>query len=418
MKVEPHTIQLRHYIHANPELGNLKFKTSELVQKELNAYGAEVKKGFANRCYRCTERRKTRTGHCTTCRHGRFTYAKKGSGLFCQSGHSGLYEGKITPVAHACGHDAHTAMLLGAAQVLAEHREKVAGTVVFVFQPTEEGRADIDNFSQDEQVGSRKMIADGALSNSKPEVIFGLHVMAGMPSGHLYYKDGAVLNSADGVRITLDGQQVHGSMPWKGRDSTVAAADIIQNMQTLVSRRTDLGKGMDVISIDQIQGGTSGNIIPKQVSMTGTIRSNHEYIRQNILKSLPEMIDHTAKANDVQAKIEISAYAPMTLNDKTLTHLMAPSLKSVAGENKVYVLEQNESASEDFAYCGQIMPALFVFLGATPTDQDMHKAAPNHSPYFMIDDKTLKTGIVSHIRFVMDYPKIAGQVQAVWRVKK
>ena len=147
---------------------------------------------------------------------------------------------------------------------------------------------------------------------------------------------------------------------------------------------------MGVISIDQIQGGTSGNIIPEQVSMTGTIRSNHEDIRQNILKSLPEMIDHTAKVNDVQAKIEISAYAPVTFNDKTLTHLMAPSLKSVAGENKVHVLEQNESASEDFAYYGQIMPALFVFLGATPTDQDMHKAAPNHSPYFMIDDKTVK----------------------------
>ena len=128
-------------------------------------------------------------------------------------------------------------------------------------------------------------------------------------------------------------------MPWKGRDSIVAAADIIQNMQTLVSRGTDLSKGMGVISIGQIQGGTSGNIIPEQVSMTGTIRSNHEYIRQNILKSLPEMIDRTAKANDVQAKIEISAYAPVTLNDKTLTHLMASSLKSVVGENKVHVLE-------------------------------------------------------------------------------
>jgi len=126
------------------------------------------------------------------------------------------------------------------------------------------------------------MIADGALSNSKPEVIFGLHVMAGMPSGHLYYKDGAVLNSADGVRITLNGQQVDGSMPWKGRDSIVAAAEIIQNMQTLVSRRTDLSKGMGVISIGQIQGGTSGNIIPEQVSVTGTVRSNREDIRQNI----------------------------------------------------------------------------------------------------------------------------------------
>lgn len=156
-------------------------------------------------------------------------------------------------------------MLLGAAKALAENKDKIAGTVVFVFQPAEEGGADIDNFLNGDQVGARKMIADGALNNPKPEVIFGMHVMAGMPSGNIFYKDGAALNSADGIRVTLTGQQVHGSMPWKGRDSIVAAADIIQNLQTMVSRRADLSKGMGVVSIGQIQGGTSGNILPEQV---------------------------------------------------------------------------------------------------------------------------------------------------------
>ncbi len=207
-------------------------------------------------------------------------------------------------------------------------------------------------------------------------------------------------------------------MPWKGRDSIVAAADIIQNLQTMVSRRADLSKGMGVVSIGQIQGGTSGNILPEQVSMIGTIRSNHEDVRQSIYKNLPTMIDHTAQANDVKAKVEISPYAPVTTNDKTLTELMAPSLIQAAGEGKAHVLEHNQSASEDFFYYGQLMPSLFVFLGATPADQDMSKAAPNHNPYFIVDDKTLKTGVESHMRFILDYPKVASQVQSAWKAKK
>ncbi len=330
----------------------------------------------------------------------------------------GIYQGAETPVAHACGHDTHTAMLLGAAKALAENKDKIAGTVVFVFQPAEEGGADIDNFLNGDQVGARKMIADGALNNPKPEVIFGMHVMAGMPSGNIFYKDGVALNSADNIRVTLTGQQVHGSMPWKGRDSIVAAADIIQNLQTMVSRRADLSKGMGVVSIGQIQGGTSGNILPEQVLMIGTIRSNHEDIRQSIYKNLPTMIDHTAQANDVKAKVEISPYAPVTTNDKTLTELMAPSLIQAAGEGKAHVLEHNQSASEDFSYYGQLMPSLFVFLGATPADQDMSKAAPNHNPYFIVDDKTLKTGVESHMRFILDYPKVASQVKSAWKAKK
>ena len=412
--VEQHTIKLRQHIHQHPELGNMEFKTSALVQKELKKYGIEV-----------------RTGYAKTGLIGILKGAKPGpvmalradmdalpieekTGLSFASKAKSIYQGKETPVMHACGHDAHTAMLLGAAKVLSENKDKIAGTVVFVFQPAEEGGADIDNFSHGDQIGSRKMIADGALKNPKPEVIFGMHVMAGMPSGHIFYKDGTILNSADHLRIQVSGKQVHGSMPWLGRDPIYASSQMIGNMQSLISRRADLTKGMGAISIGSIQGGTVGNVIPEQVNMVGTIRSNNEEVRQNILKDLPKLIEHNAHANDVKAKVEIAAYAPVTTNDKTLTQLIAPSLAKVHGEDKLHVLENNASASEDFAYYGQLMPSLFIFIGATPQDQEMSKAAPNHNPQFIVDDATLKTGVESHIRFVMDYPTIAQQVQKDW----
>lgn len=415
--VEQHTIKLRQHIHQHPELGNMEFKTSALVQKELKKYGIEVRTGYA------------KTGVI-----GILKGAKPGpvmalradmdalpieekTGLSFASKAKAIYQGKETPVMHACGHDAHTAMLLGAAKVLSENKDKIAGTVVFVFQPAEEGGADIDNFSHGDQIGSRKMIADGALKNPKPEVIFGMHVMAGMPSGHIFYKDGTILNSADHLRIQVSGKQVHGSMPWLGRDPIYASSQMISNMQSLISRRADLTKGMGAISIGSIQGGTVGNVIPEQVNMVGTIRSNNEEVRQNILKDLPKLIEHNAHANDVKAKVEIAAYAPVTTNDKTLTQLIAPSLAKVHGEDKLHVLENNASASEDFAYYGQLMPSLFIFIGATPQDQEISKAAPNHNPKFIVDDATLKTGVESHIRFVMDYPTIAQQVQQDWNNK-
>lgn len=206
-------------------------------------------------------------------------------------------------------------------------------------------------------------------------------MIAGIPSGHLHYKSGAILNSADNLRITVQGSQVHGSMPWAGRDPIVAAAQMINNAQTVISRRSDLSQGMGVVSIGQIQAGTAGNIIPEQVNMLGTIRSNSEKIRATILKTLPEVLQHTAAANDVTTKVEISPYAPVTMNNATLTEAMTPTLQQAANGN-TKILANNASASEDFAYYGKLMPSLFVFLGATPQDQDMTKAAPNHSPYF------------------------------------
>ena len=414
--VEAKTIQLRQHIHQYPELGNMEIETSKLVQKELKSYGIEVKTGFA------------KTGVIGILKGGKpgpvmalradmdaLPMPEK-TNLSFASKAKAIYQGKETAVMHACGHDAHTAMLLGAAKVLAQHKDQIAGTVVFVFQPAEEGGADIDNFSQGDQIGSRKMIADGAFKAVTPEVIFGLHVIAGIPTGHVHYKSGAILNSADNLKITVQGQQVHGSMPWAGRDPIVASAQMINSLQTVVSRRSDLTQGMGVVSIGQIQAGTAGNIIPEHVSMLGTIRSNNESVRENILKMIPQVVEHTAAANDVKAKVEIAAYAPVTMNDATLTELMAPTLKQAAN-GKTHILANNASASEDFAYYGQLMPSLFVFLGATPANQDMKQAAPNHSPYFTVDNATLKTGVESHVRFILDYPKVANQVQNAWKNK-
>lgn len=415
LQVEPQTIQLRHQIHQNPELGNMEFNTSKLVQKELKSYGIDVRTGYAKTGV-IGVLKGDLAGPVMALRADMDALpVEEKTGLSFASKVKALYQGKQQPVMHVCGHDTHTAMLLSAAKVLAKNKDKLAGTVVFVFQPAEEGAADLDNFTQGDQIGSRKMIADGALKQPAPEVIFGMHVISGMPSGNIFYKGGAILNSADEFRIKLKGQQVHASMPWAGKDPIVTAAQVINNLQTLVSRQSNLTKGMGVVSVGQIAGGTVSNVIPDEVIMAGTIRTNHEDIRQTILKQLPNIVNSTAQANNVKAEIDLSSYAGVTSNDKTLTELTAPTLEAAVGKERLHLMENNASPSEDFSYYGKIMPSLFVFLGATPEHEDMNKAAPNHSSEFIVDDATLKTGVESHVRFIMNYPSIAAKVQSDWK---
>lgn len=407
LQLAPEVIALRHQIHQHPELGNQEFETSKLVATHLKALGMEVRTGVAN------------TGVIGVLKGGKpgpvmalradmdALPVQEPTGLPFASVARAQYQGKDVPVMHACGHDAHTAILLGAAKLLAEHRDQVAGTVVFLFQPAEEGGANIDNFTQGAQIGARQMIAQGALSTPKVDVIFGLHVMAGLPSGHIRYKPGPMLNSADGLRITVSGQQAHGSMPWAGSDPIVASAQMITSMQTLVSRRADLSQGMGVVTIGAINAGSTGNIIPQNLSMLGTIRTNNEGIRNRILGELPPMIEHVAQANGVEAKVEIAEYAPPVMNDKRLTQMMAASMKRAADGN-AKLTPNFSAASEDFAHYAKAVPGLFVFLGATAPGQDMLKAPVNHSPLFTVDDDTLKTGVRAHVEFVLSYPLLAG----------
>lgn len=407
LQLAPEVIALRHHIHQHPELGNQEFETAKLVAGHLKALGIEVRTGVANTGV-IGVLKGAKPGPVMALRADMDALpVQEPAGLAFASVAKAQYQGKEVPVMHACGHDAHTAILLGAAKLLAEHRDQIAGTVVFLFQPAEEGGANIDNFTQGAEIGARKMIAEGALSNPKVEVIFGLHVMAGLPAGHIRYKPGPILNSADGLRITVTGQQVHGAMPWAGTDPIVASAQMITSMQTLVSRRADLSQGMGVVTIGAINAGTTGNIIPQQLSMLGTIRTNSEVVRSRILGELTPMIQHVAQANGVDANVEIAEYAPPLMNDKRLTQLMAGTMKRAADGNAK--LTPNFSpASEDFAHYAQKVPALFVFLGATSPNQDMLKAPVNHSPFFTVDDDTLKTGVRAHVEFILNYPLLAG----------
>ena len=402
-------IDLRHSIHQHPELGNTEVKTSALVAQQLKSWGIEVRTGVG------------KTGVVGVLRGGKpgavvalradmdALPVKEMTGLPFASKDEAVRLGKTVPVMHACGHDAHTAMLLGAARVLAQNRENVPGTVVFLFQPAEEGAADVDDFDTHAVIGAKAMIRDGALDSPKVEAVFGVHVMSGYPSGHLYFKPGTALNSADDFRITVNGKQTHGSAPWTGVDPIVASEKIIDGLQTLISRRIDLTKGMGVISVGSINGGTATNIIPETVTLSGTIRTNSADIRDTILTKLPTLVSGIASAYEVKADLEVMHYAPVTTNNPGLTEAMVPALE-LAAPGKVERLSSSLSPSEDFSLYAEKVPGLFVFLGATPEGQDMNKAAPNHSPYFTVDDGTLATGVKAHVQFVLNYAgRVAGK---------
>ena len=401
--VNQEVIDLRHTIHQNPELGNMEVKTAALVADRLKALGLEVRTQVG------------KTGVVGVLKGGLpgpvvalradmdALPVKELNDLPYASKATAVRLGKTVPVMHACGHDTHTAMLLGAARVLAEHRDQVAGTVVFLFQPAEEGAADVDDSQTDTLIGAQAMIRDGALDSPKVEAVFGVHVMAGYPTGHLYYKAGTVLNSSDQFRITVDGQQTHGSAPWSGVDPIVASGAIIGGLQTLVSRRADLSQGMAVVSVGTINGGSASNIIPQTVELTGTIRSNSPAIRDTILKKMPPLVQGIASAYETRADLQVTNHTPVTVNNPSLTEAMVPALE-LAAPGKVERLPASLSPSEDFSYYAQKVPGLFVFLGATPADQDMASAPNNHSPYFTADDATLATGVKAHVQFVLNYP--------------
>ncbi|WP_085700370.1 amidohydrolase [Pseudomonas sp. B26(2017)] len=399
--VNQEVVDLRQTIHQHPELGNLEFKTAALVAERLKASNIEVRTGVG------------KTGVVGVLKGGLpgpvvalradmdALPVKEMTNLPFASQATSTRLGKSVPVMHACGHDTHTAMLLGAAKVLAEHRDQVRGTVVFLFQPAEEGAADVDEFQTDTLIGAQAMIRDGALDSPKVEAVFGVHVMAGYPTGHLFYKSGTVLNSSDSFRITVKGQQTHGSAPWSGVDPIVASQGIISGLQT-VSRRVDLTQGMGVISVGTINGGSAANIIPETVEMTETIRTNNADIRDTILKKMPPLVNSIASAYETQANLLLVNNAPVTTNDPALTEAMIPALE-LAAPGKVERLPASLSPSEDFSYYARKVPGLFVFLGATPEGQDMSKAPNNHSPYFTADDATLATGVKAHVQFVLNY---------------
>jgi amidohydrolase len=300
---------------------------------------------------------------------------------------------------HACGHDLHMAMLLGAAEKLVSMQDQVAGTVVFIFQPAEEGAP------KGEEGGAELMLKEGLFEKHKPEVVFGIHVWSAINVGHISYREGPLMASSDRFEIKVKGRQTHGSRPWGGVDPIVAAAQIVSNAQTIISRQVNITKAPAVLSFGIVEGGVRNNIIPDEVYLEGTIRNFDMDNRAQIHKNLKTSAEMTAKATGAEAHVHIDEGYPVTINDIQLTRKMLPTMERVAGKDKVHISELVTGA-EDFSFFALEVPGLFVFLGVSPEGQDAPSAPSNHSPFFYADEKALKTGTELYVNWVLDYANL------------
>src|SRR5262245_32199474 len=386
--VEPKLIAWRRDIHEHPELGDQETRTAALVAEHLRGLGLEVQTGVA------------RTGVVGILKGGKpgRTVALRAdmdalpvqepAGLAFASKAKSQYEGKEVPVMHACGHDAHTAMLMAAAEVLAGMKAELTGTAVFIFQPAEEGSSVFPPGSG-KSWGAKLMLEEGLFERTKPDAVFGLHVMPQL-AGQISYRAGPTLASSDNLAITVTGRQGHGGMPWNAIDPITTSALVISGLQTVVSRRTDLTMSPAVVTIGTSNGGTRFNIVPESVRMTGTIRTYDEKVRQQIHRDVALTAEKIAESAGAKADVTITRMYNPTINDESLTARMLPVLKRAA-DGRV-VQRPLLGASEDFSFFAGAAPGVFVFLGITPLDQDPAKAAPNHSPNFFIDESALVVG--------------------------
>jgi amidohydrolase len=312
---------------------------------------------------------------------------KEPPGLPFASQAKGRYQGQEVDLMHACGHDAHTAMLMAAAEVLAGLRDQLAGTVVFLFQPAEEGSSVVAPGQG--SWGAKLMLEEGVFERTKPDAVFALHVMPGR-AGELSWRRGATAASSDTLEITVSGRQGHGGMPWNTIDAITTSALVISGLQTVVSRRADLTASPAVVTIGTIDGGTRANIVAETVKMTGTIRTYDRAVRERIHADVRTMVENAAAGAGAKGTVTITPNYETTVNDDALLARMRPVLERAADGR---IAEAPLSgASEDFSFLAQAAPGLYVFLGVTPPEQDPAKAAPNHNPRFFVHEPALVVG--------------------------
>jgi amidohydrolase len=394
--VEPQVIAWRRDIHQNPELSNRETRTAKLVAAHLRKLGFdEVKTGVAH------------TGVVGVLKGGKPGGAvalradmdalpvEERSSLPFASKARMQYNGSDVPVMHACGHDAHTAILMGTASVLAGMREDIPGTVSFVFQPAEEGPP------PGEEGGAKLMLKEGLWQiAARPSAIFGLHTWP-IEAGVLGYRSGGAMAAADNLKIVVTGRQTHGSQPWGGVDPVVVAAQIVQALQLIPSRQLDVTKAPSVITVGTIHGGLRHNIIPDTVEMTGTIRNFDEGIRNDAHSRIRRTAEQIAASAGARADVTISGGGPVTFNDPALTARMLPTLKAAA-DGKV-IEAPPIMASEDFADYQLEIPGLFVFLGVNREGVKQSEAAPNHSPEYFVNEAALLPGVRTMSLLALDY---------------
>lgn len=397
--LEQKVIEWRRDLHQHPELSNREFRTAKVIAKHLQNLGLQVQTGIAHTGV-VGVLKGSKSGPIVALRADMDALpVVEQTDVAFKSTAISEYRGKEVGVMHACGHDMHMAMLMGAAEQLAAMKDELAGTVVFIFQPAEEGAP------ADEEGGAELMLKEGLFTQHKPEAVFGIHVWSAGTVGHIGYREGPLMASSDRFEITVKGQQTHGSRPWGGIDPIVAAGQIIGSTQSIVSRQVDITKAPAVISFGIVEGGVRNNIIPDSVYLEGTIRNFDMDNRAQIFENLKTTAEMTAKATGAEAHVHIDEGYPVTINDPELTQKMLPTIKRVAGDDKVHV-SPLVTGAEDFSFYALEVPGLFVFLGVTPEGQDSAKAPSNHSPFFYGDEKALKTGTELYVNWVLDYAEL------------
>ncbi len=397
-KILPQVIEWRRHLHKYPELGNREFKTAEYIEKHLRSLGLEVRTKVA------------KTGVIGILKGGQpgpviglradidaLPVTERRDVSF-KSTETAEYNGQKVGVMHACGHDTHVAMLMGTAEVLSKMKDKIKGTVVFIFQPAEEGPP------AGEEGGAALMVKEGVMDNPKIDAIFGIHINSATEIGKIRYKSGSFMAASDWFSIKVKGKQTHGSQPWGGIDPIVTASSIIQGLQTIVSRQSELTKAPVVITIGKINSGVRENIIPEELNMAGTIRTLDEAMQKDVHARIKTTVEKIAESFGAQAEVTIDIKTPVTYNTPTLVEQMLPSLEKAVGKDNLVNAEWTTGA-EDFAYYRQKAPAFFFFVGGMPKGMNPKDAFPHHTPDFFIDDSRLDVGIKAFCNLVFDFKK-------------
>ncbi len=395
--VQPQVVEWRRWFHQNPELSNREFNTSARIAEILRGMGLEPRTGIAH------------TGVVAVIEGGLpgplvairtdidGLPVVEQTGLPFASTVRGEYNGQDVGVMHACGHDNHMAMVLGAAKVLNDMKAELPGSVMLIFQPAEEGPP------AGEDGGASMMLDEGIFADRMPAAVFGMHVGISIPGGQFAVKPGPMMAAADRYQITVKGKQTHGARPWDGVDPIVVASQIVLGLQTIASRQVDVTKAPSIISVGRISGGIRNNVIPDKVEIEGTIRTFDPDMRDYIHKAVERTARLIAESAGAEIDFELEQGPPSLQNDAELTSLVLPALERASG-HPVHSI-QPQTVAEDFAEYGRVAPAVFVFLGNWPADVEPSTQPTNHSPYFDMHEPYMENGVKAFSNMVVDFLK-------------
>ena len=387
-------IEWRHDIHENPELGNREFRTAKKVADHLTSLGMDVETGIAHTGV---------VGLLTGDLPGPTIAIRadmdalpvvEKTGLPYASKIKTTYMGNEVGVMHACGHDAHVAILMGVAEFFSKNKDQLKGSIMFIFQPAEEGPPEGENG------GAKMMLEEGIFERYNPEVIFGLHV-SNAPHGYVGFAPGPAMAAASAWRVTIKGVQSHGSRPWEGIDPIMASSQFINQINTIVSRRVNIVGNPAVVSVGMIEAGTRNNIIPEEATMMGTIRTFDPELRKEIYNDILKIAEgvETATGATVRVEFDVGGFYPVTYNNIPLGERMRQSLIEATNGNFAEITRR--TGAEDFSYFSQEIPGLYIVLGVN--DPGKLEQAGNHSPYFTVNDDALDEGLKSLVYMTIDY---------------